>query len=171
MADWKNRWSVTFPASKGEGLSPLGMSEDTVIAELSGKDIAEQEEKQLMLKNKVAWSIALGAGQALPMNAFMMWMSGDQVGLWSIMMVGYMCWGPIQNVVATNKKFEHLVSEDDESDFTMQKLSFFGLNLLGLAMAVYKLRNLGLIPSTSSDWLEFMDNPESVEYSSGGYLF
>ena len=42
------------------------------------------------------------------MNAFMMWMSGDQVGLYSVMMVGYMTWGPIQGLMATNQRFAHL---------------------------------------------------------------
>ena len=46
--------------------------------------------------------------QSLPMNAFMMWMSGDQVGLYSMMMVGYMTWGPIQGLMATNQRFAHL---------------------------------------------------------------
>jgi hypothetical protein len=38
----------------------------------------------------------------------------------------------------------------------MQKVSYVAINLVGLFMAAYKLSNLGLLPTTESDWLEFM---------------
>jgi len=50
------------------------------------------------------------------------------------------------------------VAASEEIDLTFQKLSYFGLQLAGLGMAGYKLRNLGLIPSTASDFLEFIEN-------------
>ena len=45
---------------------------------------------------------------------------------------------------------------DTNVDFTMQKVSYVAINLIGLFMAAYKLSNLGLLPTTDSDWLEFM---------------
>ena len=52
------------------------------------------------------------------------------------------------------------VAASEEVDLTFQKLSYFALQLAGLGMAGYKLRNLGLIPSTASDFLEFIENEE-----------
>ena len=51
--------------------------------------------------------------------------------------------------------FARFESGDEPVDLLWQKVAYVMLNLLGCALAAYKLRNMGLLPTTSSDWLEF----------------
>ena len=39
----------------------------------------------------------------------------------------------------------------------MQKLMYILANLIGIALAVYKFNSMGLLPTSPSDWLEFID--------------
>ena len=42
----------------------------------------------------------------------------------------------------------------------LQQFSYILANLLGLAMAMYKCHTMGLLPTSQSDWVEFMDQQQ-----------
>ena len=46
------------------------------------------------------WDVALGPLKQLPMNLFIMYMSGNSISIFPIMMVGMMVWRPIQALLA-----------------------------------------------------------------------
>ena len=45
---------------------------------------------------QLGWSQALGPWKQLPLNLFVMWMAGNSISLFPIMMVGMMCVRPVQ---------------------------------------------------------------------------
>lgn len=47
-----------------------------------------------------SWDIALGPMKQIPMNMFIMWMSGNSISIFPIMMVGMMFFRPIQALFA-----------------------------------------------------------------------
>ena len=46
----------------------------------------------------------------------------------------------------------------------LQQFSYILANLLGLAMAMYKCHTMGLLPTSQSDWVEFMDQQQVLMY-------
>ena len=45
---------------------------------------------------KKAWDAALSPGKNIPMNAFMLWMSGNGVQIFSVMITGMLFFQPIK---------------------------------------------------------------------------
>jgi hypothetical protein len=47
---------------------------------------------------QLGWSIALGPWKQLPLNVFVLWMAGNTISLFPIMMVGMMLVRPVQTL-------------------------------------------------------------------------
>jgi len=95
----------------------------------------------------------------------MMFMSGNTLQIFSIMMLGMAMWTPIRGLLETGKVFERY--EDRGVDLVMPKLIYIALNLGGFALVCWKLSYMGLLPST---W-ELSPVPRlrmPLEFSSGG---
>ncbi|MCJ1404152.1 hypothetical protein MMC11_007377 [Xylographa trunciseda] len=69
------------------------------------------------LKLKKSWELALAPAKALPMNAIMMYMSGNTLQIFSIMMVFMLFKNPLQALLQTNQVFTKY-----ETDGTRAKL-------------------------------------------------
>ncbi|KPM03796.1 transmembrane protein 85-like protein [Sarcoptes scabiei] len=54
------------------------------------------------------------------------------------------------------------------SQAIMQKLIYLIGNLIGIALALYKCKSMGLLPTHPSDWLDFVEPPKRIEFSGGG---
>ena len=52
----------------------------------------------LSLLPQLGWSIALGPWKQLPLNVFVLWMAGNTISLFPIMMVGMMLVRPVQTL-------------------------------------------------------------------------
>ena len=39
----------------------------------------------------------------------------------------------------------------------LQRLTYVLANLVGIGLALYKFNSMGLLPTSQSDWLEFME--------------
>ena len=57
--------------------------------------------------------------------------------------------------------------DDGKTDLAMAKLTYVAMNLLGLAMGMYKCATMGLLPLTSSDWVRLLGTRPALEYSGG----
>jgi len=68
----------------------------------------------------------------------MMFMSGNTLQIFSIMMLGMAMWTPIRGLLETGKVFERY--EDRGVDLVMPKLIYIALNLGGFALVCWKLR-------------------------------
>jgi len=108
---------------------------------------------------KKSWDMALGPLKQIPMNLFIMYMAGNSISIIPIMMVSMLLVRPIKALMAV-KSIEGQLA---------QKLVYVFGNLSCLALALYKCQSMGLLPTHSSDWLDFLENPKRIEYASGGF--
>lgn len=80
------------------------------------------------------------------MNAFGMWMTGNSLQIFSIFMVFQLFKGPLTAVMALQSTFSRLESERTKSQMLMVKLVYVLCNALALALGVYKVNKMGLLP-------------------------
>jgi ER membrane protein complex subunit 4 len=98
------------------------------------------------LKLKKAWEVALAPVKGLPMTAIMMYMSGNSLQIFSIMMVWMAFKNPIVGVMATNQAFERFQSETLKVQIMQVKFVYILMQLLALAVGVWKVNSMGLLP-------------------------
>ncbi|KAG9303724.1 hypothetical protein G9A89_018621 [Geosiphon pyriformis] len=123
------------------------------------------EQDQETLKVKKAWDAALSPGKNIPMNAFMLWMSGNGVQIFSVMITGMLFFQPIKALMAIDSAFERYESQKNKSQLLWPKVTFILLQLLTMALGLYKCSAMGLLPTATSDWLAFMEPKQNIEYS------
>jgi len=116
------------------------------------------------LIEKKSWDIALGPLKQIPMNLFIMWMAGNSISIFPIMMVGMMFIRPIQALLAIQQTFKMI---EGKNSF-LQRFVYMVGNLASVALAVYKCQVMGLLPTHASDWLAFVEPQERMEWSLGG---
>ncbi|KAI1098159.1 hypothetical protein F4804DRAFT_136576 [Jackrogersella minutella] len=115
------------------------------------------------LKLKKAWEVALAPVKNLPMTAIMMYMSGNSLQIFSIMMVLMAFKNPIMGIVATNQAFERFESETNKAKIIQAKLVYVAMQMVALAVGMWKVNAMGLLPTTRSDWLAWEAQRESLE--------
>jgi hypothetical protein len=125
------------------------------------------ESKQADLLYKSAMALATAPGKQLMMTAFMLWMSGNTLQIFSIMMLGMALWTPIGEIFNLKTRFARYA--DSGVDLTLPKLTFIAMNLAGLGVALYKCNTMGLLPTSSADWIN-MGVRSAVQVSGGGMV-
>lgn len=113
-------------------------------------------------------NVAKSPGKQLFMTGFMLWMSGSGINIFSIMMTAMALWTPIKALISIQETFERFKSVPT---LNAAKIIFIGLNGIALAMGVFKLGSLGLLPLNSSDWISLLQVKQPLEISSGATLF
>ncbi|KAL9702657.1 hypothetical protein quinque_006175 [Culex quinquefasciatus] len=111
-----------------------------------------------------SWDIALGPIKQFPMNLLIMYMSGNSISIFPIMMVVMMLIRPFKAMLSTGATFK--VIEGVQA--TGQKFVYFLGNLVNVGLALYKCHSMGLLPTHASDWLAFVEPQARLEYSGGG---
>ncbi|KAG2020881.1 endoplasmic reticulum protein [Coprinopsis cinerea AmutBmut pab1-1] len=112
------------------------------------------------IKAKRAWEFATGPAKQLPMQAFMLYMSGGGVQIFSMGIVFMLLMTPFKNVFAMNDAFAQFApstAKDSKSITTLtpQKLLYIACNLLTLGVGLWKCKSMGLLPTGTGDWLAF----------------
>ncbi|KAJ1667413.1 hypothetical protein IW140_000874 [Coemansia sp. RSA 1813] len=129
------------------------------------------DEADLALRAKKAWEVAMGPGKTLPMQAFMAWMSGTSVSIFSILITGMILMTPAKTIMSVQQTFAPLEragkggSGGAKLDLTMQKAVYVAINIAGIMFGIYRLSIMGLLPTTSSDWLAFIPAKQYIEFS------
>ncbi|KXH27743.1 hypothetical protein CSIM01_11580 [Colletotrichum simmondsii] len=172
------RWVADLqspPAAKSKvpGISdPPGYPSQTSSSSKKQKDQkAVQPRKQQTpeemdtLKVKKAWEVALAPVKNLPMTAIMMYMSGNSLQIFSIMMVFMAFKNPLMGLTAVNQAFERFESETNKAKMLQVKLAYVAMQFVALALAVWKVNSMGLLPTTRSDWLAWEARREALESS------
>lgn len=80
------------------------------------------------------------------MNAIMMYMSGNSLQIFSIMMVFMLFKNPIQGLLQTNSVFARFETEGTRKTLWMVKLMYVAMNLVALALGIWKVNGMGLLP-------------------------
>mmetsp|Transcript_14642 Transcript_14642/g.35661 ORF Transcript_14642/g.35661 Transcript_14642/m.35661 type:complete len:181 (-) Transcript_14642:2186-2728(-) len=112
-------------------------------------------------RKQKAMAIAMKPGQQVAMSAFMMYMSGNNLNIFSISTTSSAIFGPLASVFNLDKTFANL-----DVDTSMAKLVYVGLNLAWLAVGLYKMSSMRLLPTTSADFADRIYWKEMMETSS-----
>ena len=97
------------------------------------------------------------------MNAFMLYMSGKQLNIFSISITSMAILNPLKSIVGAHKTFEQFEEDDGAVDLQMPKLIYFALNVVWLAIGMYKMSSMRLLPTTSADWVGYIVWKDVVE--------
>jgi hypothetical protein len=97
----------------------------------------------------------------MAMTVFMLWMVGNQLSMWTIMMIIAFASTPIQALLNINKSFE--MFEGKKVNLLMPKLTFFALNMLLFGGVIYKFSIMGILPVTPSDWNVLIEAKHPIE--------
>lgn len=162
------------PAAKSKVngiIDPPGFSTAPSSAPKKGKDVKAQPRKppsadeRDTLKVKKAWEVALAPVKGLPMTAIMMYMSGNSLQIFSIMMVFMAFKNPIVGLMNTNQAFERFQTDSNSGQILQTKLVYVAMQFLALAVGVWKINSMGLLPTTRSDWMMWESLREPVEHA------
>ncbi|KAH9918388.1 DUF1077-domain-containing protein [Epithele typhae] len=125
----------------------------------SNKQIAAANSSYEEMKQSRAWDLAISPAKSLPMQAFMLYMSGGGVQIFSMGIVFMLLSSPFKNVAAINSAFAPLAPATSSpkafSTLPLQKVAYLLCNLLTLALGLWKCRSMGLLPTGTGDWLAF----------------
>lgn len=116
---------------------------------------------------KKSWDIALGPLKQVPMNLFIMYMAGNSISIFPIMMVGMLIVRPVKALFSTQLTFKMI----EGSQAAGQKFVFFLGNLANIILALYKFHSMGLLPTHASDWLAFVEPQTNLESTGGGFAW
>ncbi|KAF4614510.1 hypothetical protein D9613_003294 [Agrocybe pediades] len=121
------------------------------------------------LKEKRAWDVAIAPAKSLPMQAFMLYMSGSGVQIFSIGIVFMLLFSPFKNIAGMNEAFaQYAPSKSDPKSITtlpLHKVVYVLCNLLTLGVGLWKCRSMGLLPTGTGDWLAFETRGPAPELS------
>ncbi|KAI8623854.1 hypothetical protein F5Y19DRAFT_344392 [Xylariaceae sp. FL1651] len=163
----------SYKAKSGSILDPPGYPSQA--GALSKKQAAKESKNQSRkqptpeemdtLKLKKAWEVALAPVKSLPMTFIMMYMSGNSLQIFSIMMVFMAFKNPIMGLVGTNQAFERFESDSNKGKMLQVKLAYIAMQLVALAVGIWKVNTMGLLPTTRSDWLAWEAQREPLEHA------
>ena len=124
------------------------------------------------LKIKKAKELAWQPGKSFMMTGLMLWMSGNGVHIFSIMITFYAIYNPIKSAFSVNQAFTRFddpkYTANEKTALFTAKLTFIAMNFLAMSGGLYKMSLMGLLPNTPSDWVFFIAVPPSLQTSSGG---
>lgn len=126
---------------------------------------AKQDEIELnSLKSKKIWELAIGPAKSIPMNLFMSYMTGNSLQIIPVTMTLMLLWNPIKAIFNdTNLIFKKLITKNNNIEIIQAKLIFIICQLLNMAIGVYKLYKMGLIPHQEADWLAWKEPKQFIE--------
>ena len=158
-----------FADPPGWDSSMLSKSKVDELVNIQNSAVPGQADKAQIaaVRDKRAWNISLGPVKGLPMTCFMMYMVGNQVGIFQIMMLGMQ----FMNTLTQFTQFSNVVKqfEGNEQKILMTLIWILGNGLL-VSICVWRCNSMGLLPMHPSDWLTFSTPPEGVEFSSENFL-
>ncbi|KFY15212.1 hypothetical protein V492_02150 [Pseudogymnoascus sp. VKM F-4246] len=117
------------------------------------------------LKLKKAWEVALAPVKQIPMTGFMMYMSGNGLQIFSIMMVVMAFKNPLMGLLATNSAFQRFESEGTAQKLMLVKAAYVAMQIASFGLGIWKVNQMGLLPTTRSDWLAWESAREPLEYA------
>ncbi|ROW08069.1 hypothetical protein VPNG_06077 [Cytospora leucostoma] len=148
--------------AKASGIAdPPGFPSQAVSSSKPRKQATPEEMDTLKLKK--AWEVALAPIKGLPMTGIMMYMTGNSLQIFSIMMVFMAFKNPIMGLMATNQAFERFETDTNRAKMLQVKLAYVAMQLVALAVGIWKVNAMGLLPTTRSDWLMWEAQREPLE--------
>lgn len=126
--------------------------------------LSQTQKNALLAKQKShAMSIAMRPGQQVMMNAFMMYMSGKQLNIFSISITSTAILTPLTSLFNIDNTFGQM---GQKVDISTAKLVYVLLNLVWLGIGLYKMSSMRLLPTTSADWTYKLQWKDMLEVTS-----
>ncbi|KAF8126561.1 hypothetical protein EV363DRAFT_1174177 [Boletus edulis] len=151
--------SIEHPKWKNLAPPPDFSNLHTTHTRTPAKAAAAATASYAALKEKRAWDLAIAPAKSLPMQAFMLYMSGGGVQIFSMGIVLMLLLTPIKNIAGMNTAFAPFspttTSPTPSSALLLQKLTYVICNILTLIVGLWKCRSMGLFPTGTGDWLAF----------------
>lgn len=148
------------------GRKALLHQEKTLAAQGTGASrpaLSQTQQQALAAKQKSrAMAIAQKPGQQILMNAFMMYMSGSSLNIFSISMVSTAILTPIASIFSLESTF----SAFQNVDLQGPKILYLVLNAIWLCIGLYKMSTMRLLPTTSADFTWKLVNKQIMESTS-----
>ncbi|PKI85047.1 hypothetical protein MVES_000933 [Malassezia vespertilionis] len=110
-----------------------------------------------------AWEAAMAPAKSIPMNLMMMYMSGNGVQIFSMMVVFMTVINPLKGITTINTVFAPY--RNPNHTLLPQMALFIACQLGVVAVGLYKCWSMGLLPTESSDWLAWHKALESLEFT------
>ncbi|GAA5873657.1 hypothetical protein JCM3774_005006 [Rhodotorula dairenensis] len=127
------------------------------------------------LRQQKAWELATSPAKAVPMQAFMMYMSGSGIQIFSIMSVWFLLKQAVAGAMGVQQAFagfdaaikpklvaspspHHQSRSSEPQSFLQQKIVYVVCQLGLLAVALWKIRSMGLLPDSAEDWAPIFGN-------------
>eukprot|EP00759_Apiculatamorpha_spiralis_P055354 PhF_6_TR7544/c0_g1_i1/m.11148 len=124
---------------------------------------------QLQLKKNRIATIGRQPLSSLFMMAFMLWMSGNDLHIFSIMITVMAIYQPLKAFGQINSAFAAFANDPQlAGNVVIGKITFFVCNCIALSVGLAKCHFMGLVPIMALDW---MDHTPAVPSSDlvGGY--
>jgi ER membrane protein complex subunit 4 len=112
-------------------------------------------------RKQKAMAMAVNPAQQIAMNAFMMYMSGSSLNMFSITTTSTAILTPITSIFSVERTFGNL-----DVDTQMAKAVYIAINLVWLAIGLYKMSSMRLLPTTSADFADSLVWKDMMETSS-----
>lgn len=134
----------------------------------SGSSALQRPTVSLEKRQAALMTQAYAPLKQVAMLCFMMWMSGSQLHLFSIMTTISGLYQPLSAMLRVREAFP----EDPEGKLsvTLPRLVYSGCQLLGVAFALYKINGMGLFPTHLSDWVSSIRAPMWTEHAVSSVL-
>lgn len=84
------------------------------------------------------------------MNAIMMYMSGNSLQIFSIMMVFMLFMNPIKGILATGQAFARFETDGTRGRLYAVKAVYVLMQLVALGLGLWKVNAMGLLPSVET---------------------
>lgn len=143
---------------------PIGQSQLQKAEHKSVNPTAAPSKNNMALvakRKQKAMQIATKPGSQVAMNAFMMYMSGSNLNIFSINTTSSAILTPITSLFSIERTFAHL-----DVDTQMAKAIYVAINLVWLGVGLYKMSAMRLLPTTSADFADSIVWKDMMETSS-----
>merc|ERR1719439_342909 len=127
-----------------------------------GSDKRRKSSNQELLEKK-AWETAIAPIQSVGMNLFMLWMSGSSPGIFNVMILGY-C---LTSIISQFSKMTTAFQAFKTIDCTLQKAAYLALCSASLGYLLHHASGMGLLPTSSGDWIMLIPSTNVHEISTG----
>jgi len=173
------KWHVDLSEGENGGASasalcdPIGYNASVAAAALKEGGIdgvgalgsRSKEERDVALKEQKAWEFAQASVKQVGMVMFMMYMSGNSVHIFSMMMTFAGVSQPFMAIYNSGKQFEKFKDPQGRVNVFAPRMLYCLIQMSGLAFALYKLAGIGFLPTHLSDWVSSIPTPTPLEYS------
>lgn len=152
--------------------APLSAKQRLQSSKSGSVRIPPTNEEMDTLKMKKAWELAIAPAKQLPMNAIGtlkqgypsthyipltpsvgMYMTGNTLQIFSIFMIFTLFKTPVMSVLGLQRLFAPFETPGTSSRLILVKIVYVLMNCLMLGLGIWKVNQMGLLPTTRSDWL------------------